>query len=113
MSHDSTQQAGLQVQSVTSVEGQIILLGQGLTTTELERAVTLFQAAEQTPVGTWIGIHAQYGFFFSLDPRWHPDDPDAFACPLGCIPWVQIHELLGNLPEGATADYLDSQGTIN
>jgi hypothetical protein len=91
----------------------VILLAQGLTTAKLERAVTLYQAQENDPVGTWIGVHEAHGFFFSPDPRWHPDDPDAFASPIGWIPWVHIHELLGNLPEGTTADYLDSNGTIN
>jgi hypothetical protein len=113
MTRDSTQQPGLQVHPVTSVEGQIILLGQRLSTAELARAVALYQTTEHTQVGAWIGLHERHGFFFSENPRWSPDDVDAFASPLGCIPWGQIHELLGKLPEGITADYLDSNGTIN
>jgi hypothetical protein len=113
MTRDSARQPGLQVHSVTSAEGQVILLGQRLTTADLARAVALYQATEHTQVGTWIGIHEQYGFFFSPNPRWSPNDADAFASPLGNIPWVQIHELLGNLPEGATADYFDSNGKTN
>jgi hypothetical protein len=113
MTRDSTQQSGLQVHSLTSTEGQVILLGQRLTPAQLARAVALFQATEHTRVGTWIGIHQQHGFFFSTDAHWHPDDVDAFASPLGNIPWVQIHELLGNLPEGATDGYFDSDNKIN
>ena len=111
MTHEPKDQSGLPVHPVTSAEGQVILLGQRLTTAQLERAVTLYQAAEDARVGTWIGIHPAYGFFFSAERGWDPKDPEAFASPIGNIPWVQIHELLGNLPEGTTDDYLNSNGT--
>ena len=113
MSRNSEEQLGLQVHFVTSTEGQIILHRQGLTTAELKLAVALYQVAEQAHIGTWIGIHQQHGFFFSPNPRWCPDDPDAFSSVLGNVPWVQIHELLGKVPEGTTADYLDSTGNLN
>jgi hypothetical protein len=113
MTHESKGQSGLEVHPVTSAEGQAALLGQGLTTAQLKRAVAAYQATENVRVGTWIGIHPAYGFFFSAEPGWDPEDPEAFASPIGNIPWVQIHELLGNLPEGTTADYLDSNGTMN
>ena len=113
MTHEANDPSGLEVHPVTSAEGQAALLGQGLTTAQLERAVAAYQAAEDVRVGTWLGIHPEYGFFFSEDPRWDPEDPEAFASPIDWIPWVHIHELLGHLPEGTTADYLDSNGTIN
>jgi hypothetical protein len=49
----------------------------------------------------------------TTDPQWRPDQPDAFADPIGNIPWVQIHELLGTLPEGSTADFFNTNGTLN
>jgi hypothetical protein len=96
-----------------SEAGRRILARQKLDASQLARAVAEFEATEHVPVATWIGVHKRHGFFFSADPQWRPDAPDAFAKPIGNIPWVQIHELLGRVPAGSTADYLNSDGNTH
>ena len=86
---------------------------QKLDASQLARAVAEYEATDHVRVATWIGVHKRYGFFYSSDPQWRPDSPDAFAQPIGVIPWVQIHEILGRLPEGTTGDYLNTKGTLN
>ena len=101
------------VYPVPSIDGQVILAQQGLTTELLEKALELYQAEASTRVATWIGVHPRDGFVFSTDADWRPDKPDAFAAPLGLIPWVHIHELLGKLPEGTTQEWLDAKSQGN
>jgi hypothetical protein len=93
-----------------SEEGRDILARQQLDLVALAKAIASYQNTENVPVATCIGVHETLGFFFSSDPHWHPNLPDAFAEPLGVIPWVHIHELLGRLPAGSTDDYLNSDG---
>jgi len=104
---------GLTVHSGDSDAGRRILARQKLDASQLAHAVAKYEATEHVRVATWIGVHKRYGFFYSSDPQWRPDSPDAFAQSIGVIPWVQIHEILGRLPEGTTGDYLNTKGTLN
>jgi hypothetical protein len=104
---------GLRVHSGGSEAGRRILARQKLDDSQLARAIAEYEATEHVRVATWIGVHKKYGFFYSSDPQWCPDDPDAFARPIGNIPWVHIHELLGRVPAGSTADYLNSDGNTH
>ncbi len=113
MTNTSNKSQGLTVHSGTSEAGRRILTRQKLDASQLARAVAEYEAREHVRVATWIGVHKRHGFFFSSDPQWRPDAPDAFAQPIGVIPWVHIHEILGRLPEGSTADYLNTKGTLN
>ena len=100
---------GMQVHHHHGEEGKRILAKQGLTLETLAKAIAAYQKTEQVHVGTAIGFHAEHGFFFSIRNDWNPDDPDAFSEPIGNIPWVQIHELLGNVPEGSTEGFVFSR----
>lgn len=91
---------GMQVHHLRSVEGQIMLTLQKLSADKLGEALVKYQKAENTSIGTGIGVNDK-GYFYSDDPDWDPDAPDAFKKPIGFIPWIQIHELLGNVPEGS------------
>jgi hypothetical protein len=97
------------VHLVDSPAGQAALASQRLTTRDLARAVTEFQKREGVWVGTLIGVN-QDGFFGSAREGWRPDQPDAFAEPLISIPWVQIQELLNQVPDGTTGEFLASGG---
>jgi hypothetical protein len=94
---------GMKVHHHDSEEGHRILAKQKLTQALLEKAVAEYEEAESIHVGTPIGLHEEHGFFFSENEDWDADHPDAFKETLGVIPWVQIHELLGNVPEGSAA----------
>jgi len=113
MTSTSNTPQGLKVHSLASYTGRRILARQKIDSEQFARAVAAYEAAEHVRVATSIGVHKRHGFFFSTDPQWSPHQPDAFADPIGNIPWVQIHELLGRLPEGSTADFLNTNGTLN
>lgn len=97
---------GLAVHAVISPEGSAILQRQRLSVSDLAKAITAYIATERVCFGTFLGLHDTEGVFFSEEANWTPQAPDAFAQPIGVIPWVQIHELLGNVPEGTTFDFL-------
>jgi hypothetical protein len=109
----SKKPGGTAVHFANSDQGRDILARQRLDLVALAKAIAAYQNTEKVPVATCIGVHETLGFFFSTDPEWRPDDPDAFAKPIGNIPWVQIHELLGRVPEGSTEDYLNSDGNTH
>jgi hypothetical protein len=100
------QPRGYRVHRLDSRKGQTELTRQGLTKADLARALAAFERAEQTRIGTLIGI-TEDGVFGSDREGWEPTQPDAFAEPLLVIPWVQILELLGRLPEGTTGRLLE------
>ena len=85
--------------------------GAGSPTRDLATAVARFQKAEKVRVGTLIGVN-QDGFFGSTEESWSPDRPGAFDQPLLNIPWVQILELLGRVPENTTGEFLDGGGNL-
>jgi hypothetical protein len=100
------QPRGYRVHGLDSPKGQTELIRQGLTKADLERALAAVERDEQTRIGTLIGI-TEDGVFGSDREGWEPSQPDAFAEPLLVIPWVQILELLGRLPEGTTGRLLE------
>ncbi len=99
------------VHLVESPAGQAQLAKRGLTTRDLGKAIAEFQKAEKVRVGTLIGVNED-GFFGSTDEGWTPDKPGAFDEPLLGIPWVQIFELLGRVPENTTGEFLKSGGNL-
>ena len=102
---------GYTVNQIESPAGQAQLQKCGLTTRDLAKAIAEFQKAEKIRVGTLIGINGD-GFFGSVDEGWTPEMPGAFDEPLLNIPWVQILELLGRVPENTTGEFLESGGNI-
>lgn len=102
---------GYTVHHIESPAGQAQLAKRGLTTHDLAKAIARFQTAEKVRVGTLIGVNED-GFFGSTDDGWSPDKPGAFDEPLLNIPWVQILELLGRVPENTTGEFLESGGNI-
>jgi hypothetical protein len=99
---------GYRVHGLDSPEAQAELARQGLTRADLEQAITAFEQAEKTRVGTLIGI-SEDGVFGSDREDWSPDQPTAFSEPLIGIPWVQVLELLGRVPKGTTGRLLEAK----
>ena len=96
---------GYRVHGLDSPEAEAELTRQDLTRAGLEQAIAAFEQAEKTQVGTLIGI-SEDGVFGSDREDWSPDQPTAFSEALIVIPWVQILELLGRVPEGTTGRLL-------
>ena len=51
------------------------------------------------------------GVFGSRQEGWRPDLPEACAEPFVPVLWLQVLELLGRVPEGSTAKFLED-GTV-
>jgi predicted CopG family antitoxin len=101
----SSRAGGMKIHQIDSPRARAELTKRGLATRDLETAVLIFQKTEGVHAGTLIGIN-EHGFFGSTRDNWRSDQPDAFAEPLFYIPWVQILELLGRVPQGTTGEFL-------
>jgi hypothetical protein len=110
MSHNPNP-ASYTVHPIDSPAGQAQLVKRGLTTRDLATAIVEFQKVERVHVGTLIGV-TEDGFFGSTEEGWTPDSSGAFDESLLGIPWVQILELLGRVPENTTGEFLKGRGKI-
>ena len=91
-----------------SVEANELLRQHKLTNADLIRAISEFEKVEKVLIGTPIGVNND-GFFGSRDKGWHPEDAEKKK-PIQFIPWVQILELLGRVPDGTTRDFMIAGG---
>jgi hypothetical protein len=101
---------GYRLHSPDSPEARALLAEQGLGSADLERAFARFESTEGTAVRTVVGINEDGAFGTSRD-GWRPDLPDACHEPFIPLLWVKIHELLGRVPEGSTARFIQD-GTL-
>jgi hypothetical protein len=93
-----------------SSEAGALLAEQGLGPADLDRALARLESTEGTAVRTIVGINED-GVFGISRAGWRPDLAD--ACHERFIPllWVKAHELLGRVPEGSTARFIQD-GTL-
>lgn len=87
-----------------SIEANELLRQYKLTNKDLVCAILKFEEVEKIPIGTPIGVNSD-GFFGSRDKGWCPEDAEKKK-PIQFIPWVQILELLGRVPDGTTGDFM-------
>jgi hypothetical protein len=100
--------SGYAVYFPASPKGRNLLALHDLTPEELTQAIDLFEQQERVTIGTRIGIGAE-GFIASKRQYWTPHMPGAFKETFIWVPWVQIFELLGRLPNGAVAVLFDNE----
>lgn len=98
---------GYDVVSIGSLAGEALILKKGITRRDIPRVIEEYRKREGVRVGTVIGVNDD-GIVGSERESWHPGLPDAFAKPFIMIPWVQVLELLGRVPEGMTGKLLDA-----
>ena len=68
------------------------------------------KSTEGTAVGTIVGINED-GVFGVSRADWCPDFPDACHEPFIPLLWVKVDELLGRVPAGSTARFIQD-GTL-
>jgi hypothetical protein len=85
------------------------LLAEGLGPDDLERAPARLETTEGTAVRTIAGINED-GVFGTSRAGWRPDLPGAKE-PFIPLLWIKVHELLGRVPEGSTARFVQN-GTL-
>ena len=93
-----------------SPEGEAVLAEQRLTRADLDHALAELERTEDIRVRTIVGINDD-GVFGSTREGWRPDLPDACREPFVPLLWIKVLELLGRVPQGSTARFLED-GTL-
>jgi hypothetical protein len=108
--HGLLKQPGYRLYAPGSPEAGAVLAEQGLGPADLERALAHVERAEGTAVRTIVGINED-GVFGTGRAGWRLDLPDACREPFIPLLWLKVHELLGRVPEGSTARFVQD-GTL-
>jgi hypothetical protein len=108
--HGLLKRPGYRLHPPDSPEAGALLAEQGLSPADLDRALARLESSEGTAVRTIVGINED-GVFGVTRAGWHPDLPDAFAEPFIPLLWLNVHELLGRVPDGSTARFA-KDGTL-
>ena len=108
--HGLLRRPGYRLYAVDSAEAEAVLDEVGVTRADLDRALAQLERSEGIRVRSIVGINHD-GVFGSTREGWHPDLPDACKEPFVPLLWLKIHELLGRVPEGSTARFLED-GTL-
>jgi hypothetical protein len=103
-------QPGYRLYPPDSPEAGAILAEQSLGAADLDRALVCLEHTRGITVRTIAGINED-GVFGTSRAGWHPDLPDACKQPFIPLLWVEVHELLGRVPEGSTARFV-KHGTL-
>jgi hypothetical protein len=103
-------QPGYRLYTPDSPEAGALLAEHGLSPADLDRALARLERTEGTAIRTIVAINED-GVFGSTRAGWHPDLPDACKEPFIPLLWLKVHELLGRVPEGSTARFLQD-GTL-
>jgi hypothetical protein len=98
---------GYQLHAPDSSEAEALLIERGLTRPDLNHALAELARTEGIQVRTIVGINDD-GVFGSRREGWQPDLPDAHAEPFIPILWLQVLELLGRVPRGSTARFMEN-----
>jgi hypothetical protein len=108
--HRLLKQPGYRLYPPESPDARALLAEQGLGPAELERALARLEHAEGTTVRSIVGINED-GVFGTSREGWRPDLPNACTEPFIPLLWRKIHELLGHVPAGSTARFVED-GTL-
>jgi hypothetical protein len=100
---------GYQLHPPDSPEAEALLNERGLTRADLDRALAEL-ARTGIVIRTIVGINDD-ALFGSRRENWRSDLPDACAEPFIPVLWLQVLELLGRVPKGSTARFIQD-GTL-
>jgi hypothetical protein len=92
--------------SLDSPEAEAVLAEVGVTRADLDRALATLERSEGVRIRSIVGINYD-ALFGSTREGWHPDLADACKEPFVPLLWLKVHELLGRVPEGSTARFLE------
>jgi hypothetical protein len=107
---EPSRRPGYQLHAPDSPEAEALLIERSLTRADLDRALAELERTEGIAIQTIVGINHD-GVFGSRREGWRPDLPDACAEPFIPMLWLQVLELLGRVPAGSTAKFLED-GTL-
>jgi hypothetical protein len=96
--------------SPDSPEARALLAERCLGPADLDHALARLERTDGTAVRTIVGLNED-GVFGTSREGWRPDLPDACHEPFIPLLWLKVHELLGRVPEGSTARFVQD-GTL-
>jgi hypothetical protein len=108
--HGLLRRPGYRLYAADSPEAEALLAEVGVTRADLDRALAALERSHGIRVRSIVGINHD-AVFGSTREGWHPDLPDACKDPFVPLLWLQILELLGRVPKGSTARFLQD-GTV-
>ena len=108
--HGLLKQPGYRLYPPDSPDARALLAEQRLGPADLERALASLERTEGTTVRTIVGLNED-GVFGTSRAGWRPDLPDALQEPFIPLLWLKVHELLGRVPAGSTARFIQD-GTL-
>jgi hypothetical protein len=108
--HGLLKRRGYRLYAADSPEADAVLAEQGVTRADLDRALAELVRSEGIRVRSIVGINHD-GVFGSTRKGWRPDLPDACTEPFIPLLWLKVLELLGRVPQGSTARFLEN-GTL-
>jgi hypothetical protein len=88
-----------------SPEAEAVLAEQGVTRADLDQALLALERSEGVRIRSIVGCNHD-AVFGSTRAGWHPDLPDACKEPFIPLLWLKILELLGRVPQGSTARFI-------
>jgi hypothetical protein len=103
--HGLLKQPGYRLYRANSHEAEAVLAEVGVTRADLDRALAALERSQGIRVRSIAGINED-AVFGSTREAWHPDLPDACREPFIPLLWIKILELLGRVPLGSTARFL-------
>jgi hypothetical protein len=104
---ERSRRRGYQLHAEGSLDAEALLIERGLTRPDLHHALAELARTEGIQIRTIVGINDD-GVFGSCREGWRPDLPDAHAEPFIPVPWLQVLELLGRVPRGSTARFMEN-----
>jgi len=108
--HGLLKRPGYRLYEPDSPEARALLAEQGLGPADLDRALARLERAEGTTVRSIVGINED-GVFGVSRAGWRADLRDACNEPFVPLLWLKVHELLGRVPVGSTARFVQD-GTL-
>jgi len=103
-------QPGYRLYPPDSPDARALLAEQGLGPADLDRALAGLERSEGSAVRTVVAMNED-GVFGTRRSGWRPDLPEGCREPFIPLLWVKVHELLGRVPEGSTARFIQD-GTL-
>ncbi|MBI4030859.1 MAG: hypothetical protein HY370_04225 [Proteobacteria bacterium] len=94
-----------QVHTSGSAGEAALLAVNKLTKAQIADALKIYAKRESVIIGTILGVSVD-GVIFTPVEGWQPNMADAFT-DICIVPWIQIHELLGNVPDGTMEGFFD------
>jgi hypothetical protein len=93
-----------------SPEAEVVLAEVGVSRADLDRALATLERSEGIRIRSVVGLNHD-AVFGSTREGWRADLPDACKEPFIPLLWLKVQELLGRVPQGSTARFLED-GTL-